>query len=57
LVYGETLDGCLSEDKGRTAHGVDLETVLWFKVEKHGEEYWAVWGKKLKPYFAEPPSS
>ena len=25
---------------------VDPETVLRFKVEKHGEEYWAVWGKK-----------
>jgi hypothetical protein len=46
LVYGETLDGYLPEDKARSVHGVDPETVLRFKVEKHGEEYWAVWGKK-----------
>lgn len=47
LVYGESLDGRLPEDKARSVHGVDPETVLRFKVEKHGEEYWAVWGKKL----------
>jgi hypothetical protein len=47
LVYGEALDGFLPEDKARSVHGVDPETVLRFKVEKHGEEYWAVWGKKL----------
>jgi hypothetical protein len=47
LVYGEALDGYLPEDKARSVHGVDPETVLRFKVEKHGEEYWAVWGKKL----------
>lgn len=46
LVYGESLDGRLPEDKARSVHGVDPETVLRFKVEKHGEEYWAVWGKK-----------
>jgi len=46
LVYGETLDGHLPEDKARSVHGVP-ETVFRFKVEKHGEEYWAVWGKKL----------
>ncbi|OGA08537.1 MAG: hypothetical protein A3D95_09945 [Betaproteobacteria bacterium RIFCSPHIGHO2_12_FULL_69_13] len=47
LVFGERLDGFLPEDKARSVHGVDPETVLHFKVEKHGEEYWAVWGKKL----------
>jgi hypothetical protein len=47
LVYGESLDGHLPEDKARSVHGVDPETVLRFKVEKHGDEYWAVWGKKL----------
>jgi len=46
LVYGEPLDGHLPEDKARSVHGVDAETVLRFKVEKRGEEYWAVWGKK-----------
>src|SRR3990170_2243357 len=47
LVYGESLDGHLPEDKARSVHGVDPETVLRFKVEKHGEEFWAVWGKRL----------
>ena len=47
LVDGETLDGYLPEDKARSVHGVDPETVLRFKVEKHGEEYWTVGGKKL----------
>jgi hypothetical protein len=37
----------LPEDKARSVHGVDPETVLRFKVEKRGEEYWAVWGKKV----------
>jgi hypothetical protein len=47
LVYGESLAGHLPEDKARSVHGVDPETVLRFTVEKHGEEYWAVWGRKL----------
>jgi len=46
LVHGEPLDGRLPEDKARTIHGVDPETVLSFKVEKRGDEYWAIWGKK-----------
>ena len=47
LVHGEALDGRLPEDKARTVHGVDPETVLSFSVEKRGDEYWAVWGKKV----------
>ena len=46
LVHGERLDGHLPEDKARTVHGVDPETVLAFNVEKRGAEYWAVWGRK-----------
>jgi hypothetical protein len=46
LVYGEPLAGHLPEDKARSVHGVDPEAVLNFTVEKHGEEYWAVWGRK-----------
>lgn len=46
LVYGEPLEGWLPEDKARTVHGVDGETVLVFRVELRGEEYWAVWGKR-----------
>lgn len=46
LVYGDPLDGHLPEDKARSVHGVDPETVLRLKVEQRGDEYWAVWGKK-----------
>jgi hypothetical protein len=46
LVYGEALAGHIPEDKARSVHGVDPEAVLHFTVEKHGEEYWAVWGRK-----------
>jgi len=46
LVHGEPLDGRLPEDKARTILGVDPETVLSFKVEKRGDEYCAIWGKK-----------
>jgi hypothetical protein len=46
LVQGQALAGHLPEDKARSVHGVDPETVISFKVEKHGEEYWAVWGKR-----------
>jgi hypothetical protein len=46
LVHGERLDGHLPEDKARSIHGVDPETVLSFKIEMRGAEYWAVWGKK-----------
>jgi hypothetical protein len=45
LVYGRALDGQLPEDKAYTVHGVDAETVVSFKVELRGDEYWAVWGK------------
>ena len=45
LVQGQALDGHLPEDKARSVHGVDPETLVSFKVEKHGDEYWAVWGK------------
>jgi hypothetical protein len=48
LVYGERLEGHLPEDKARTVQGVDPETVLRFKVEARGEEYWAVWGRKAE---------
>lgn len=46
LVHGELLDGYIPEDKARSVHGVDPETLVRFQVERHGEEYWAVWGKK-----------
>ena len=46
VVYGERLEGYLPEDRARSVHGVDPETVLHLDVERRGEEYWAVWGRK-----------
>lgn len=46
LVYGLALAGHLPEDKAHAIHGVDAETLLTFKVEQVGAEYWAAWGKK-----------
>jgi len=46
LVYGEPLDGYLPEDRARSVHGVDPEIVLQLEVERRGDEYWAVWGRK-----------
>jgi hypothetical protein len=46
LVYGEMLEGYLPEDRARSVHGVDPEVVLQLDVERRGEEYWAVWGRK-----------
>lgn len=46
LVYGERLDGYIPEDKARSIYGVDPETVVHFRVEQRGNEYWATWGKK-----------
>lgn len=46
LVYGERLDGHVPEDKARSVHGVDPQTVVQLRVEKRGAEYWAVWGKR-----------
>ena len=46
LVYGERLEGHIPEDRTRSVHGVDPETVVSLKVERRGEEYWAVWGRK-----------
>ena len=46
LVYGQGLSTHLPEDKAYEIHGVDPETVLTFKVERVGAEFWAKWGKK-----------
>jgi hypothetical protein len=46
LVLGEKLEGHVPEEKARTVYGVDPQTVVRFKVEKRGEQYWAVWGKR-----------
>lgn len=46
LVYGQGLSTHLPEDKAYEIDGVDPETVLTFKVERVGAEFWAKWGKK-----------
>ncbi len=46
LVYGEALDDRLPEDRAHTVQGVDPDTVIRFRVEKRGPEYWASWGRK-----------
>jgi hypothetical protein len=46
LVYGEPLEGFLPEDRARSVHGVDPEIVLQLAIERRGDEYWAVWGRK-----------
>jgi hypothetical protein len=46
LVFGESLAGHAPEHKARSVFGVDPETTVRFSVEKHDDEYWAVWGKR-----------
>lgn len=46
LVHGESLAGHLPEDKARSIHGIDPQVVLEVQIEKRGDEYWAVWGKR-----------
>ena len=48
LVHGESLHGRLPQEKAHSVYGVDPETVLVFKVELRGEDYWAVWGKTTR---------
>jgi hypothetical protein len=45
LVHGQSLQGCLPQERAHTVYGVDPDTVLAFEVQLRGEEYWAVWGK------------
>jgi hypothetical protein len=47
LVYGQPLEGRLPEDRARTISGIDAETVVLFKIEMRGAEYWATWGRKV----------
>jgi hypothetical protein len=46
LVFGQALEGRLPEEKARSVHGVDPDTLVHFTVEKRGEEFWAIWGKR-----------
>ena len=44
LVYGTRIEGTLPDDRALTVDGVDPQTVLDLRVEKRGDEYWALWG-------------
>jgi len=46
LVHGDALEGRLPEDRARSVLGIDADTVIQFRVELRGAEYWASWGKK-----------
>lgn len=46
LVYGERLEGHAPEEKARSIHGVDPQTIVHLRVVKRGEEYWAIWGAR-----------
>jgi hypothetical protein len=46
LVYGESLEGFLPEERARSVHGIDPEIVLQLTIERRGDEYWAMWGRK-----------
>src|SRR5882672_209961 len=48
LVFGQALEGHVPEEKARSIYGVDPQTVVRFKVEKRGEQYWAIWGRRAK---------
>ena len=48
LIHGERLAGHAPEEKARSVHGVDPQTVLRLRVEKRDEQYWAVWGARAK---------
>lgn len=43
LAYGERMEGFLPEQKVLHLDGVDADNVLAIRIEKRGEEYWAVW--------------
>jgi hypothetical protein len=45
LVHGDAMEGRLPEDRARSVFGIDPETVIHFRVDRRGEEYWAAWGK------------
>jgi hypothetical protein len=49
LVYGERLADRIPEERAYAVHGADPETVVHFRVETRGAEFWAAWGKKCAP--------
>ena len=49
LVHGSQKEGPATEENARSVYGVDPEIVIHFRVERRGDEYWAVWGGKAEP--------
>ena len=49
LVYGKRLEGVLPDEKAERVDGADAEVSVTLRVEKRGEEYWALWGGKPRP--------
>lgn len=47
LAYGEALQGHMPEDRAHTIYGIDADVVLELQVQRQGEEYWAVWGRRM----------
>jgi len=47
LVFGERLDGHLPEERARSVHGVDPETVLRFQGREAGRRILGSLGKKI----------
>lgn len=48
LVYGKRLEGSLPEDKAASVDGMDPERVLSLRIERRGEEYWALWTQERR---------
>ncbi len=48
LIYGERRGTDIPLDDVSKVTGADPQTVLRFRVERRGEEYWAVWSNKAQ---------
>jgi hypothetical protein len=48
LAYGQALEGYIPEDKAHTIYGIDADVVLELQVQRRGDEYWALWGKRTR---------
>jgi hypothetical protein len=46
LVFGDRMEGHAPEEKARSVHGADPQTVVRLRIEKRGTQFWAVWGKR-----------
>jgi hypothetical protein len=44
MVYGKRMEGFLPDEKAERVDGADAQASVALRVEKRGDEYWAVWG-------------